>query len=73
MLADEMTPLRLQYARLWYEGALKAGAEHVVRPCSMCKGTLNGVVPQLNKMYGKNLTFGGLMDLVYRALVVKPS
>jgi Fe-S oxidoreductase len=73
MLADEMTPLRLQYARLWYECALKAGAEHVVRPCSMCKGTLNGVVPQLNKMYGKNLTFGGLMDLVYRALVVKPS
>jgi Fe-S oxidoreductase len=72
MLADEMTPLRLQYARLWYECALKAGAEHVVRPCSKCKGNLR-VVPQLNKMYGKNLTFGGLMDLVYRALVVKPS
>jgi Fe-S oxidoreductase len=73
MLADEMMPLRLQYARLWYECALKMGAEHVVRPCSKCKGNLNGVVPQLNKMYGKNLTFGGLMDLVYRALVVKPS
>jgi hypothetical protein len=55
MLADKMMPLRLQYARLWYECALKVGAEHVVRPCSMCKGNLR-VVPQLNKMYGKNLT-----------------
>jgi Fe-S oxidoreductase len=71
MLADEMKPLRLQYARLWYECALKVGAEHVVRPCSMCKGTLNSIMMDLNKMYGKNITFGGLMDLVYRAIVPK--
>jgi aconitase B len=51
MLAEEMMPLRLQYARLWYECASKAGAEHEVRPCSMCMGNLKGVVPQLNKMY----------------------
>jgi len=70
MLVDEMMPLRLQYAKLWYECAVKMGADHVMRPCSMYKGTLNSVVPQLNKMYSKNLTFGSLLDLVYRALVV---
>ncbi|AAL63412.1 conserved iron-sulfur protein [Pyrobaculum aerophilum str. IM2] len=69
MLADELKPLRLQYAKLWYECAINAGAQHVVRPCSMCKGTLNGVIEELNKMYGKSLTFGGVMDLVYKALV----
>ena len=70
MLADELKPLRLQYARLWYECAINMGAQHVVRPCSMCKGTLNSIIGDLNKMYGRNITFGGLMDLVYRALVV---
>lgn len=70
MLADELKPLRLQYARLWYECAINNGAQHVVRPCSKCKGTLNGIIGDLNKMYGKNLTFGGVMDLVYKALVL---
>ncbi|ABL87356.1 4Fe-4S ferredoxin, iron-sulfur binding domain protein [Pyrobaculum islandicum DSM 4184] len=70
MLADEMKPLRLQYAKLWYECAINAGAQHVVRPCSKCKGTLNGIIGDLNKIYGRNITYGGLMDLVYRALVI---
>ncbi len=72
MLADEMLPpLAIQYARLWYEDVLKHGAQWVVRPCSICKAQLSHVVPHLNKMYGKEIKYsGGLMDLVYRALVV---
>lgn len=69
MLAEELKPLRLKYGTLWYECAINNGAQKVIRPCSMCKGTLNSVIGDLNKMYGKNLTYGGLMDLVYRAIV----
>jgi heterodisulfide reductase subunit B len=70
MLADEMLPLAIQYARLWYEDAIRHGAQWIVRPCSICKAQMSHVVPHLNKMYGKELKYSGLMDLVYRALVV---
>jgi Fe-S oxidoreductase len=69
-LADEVVPLATQYARLWYEEALKSGASWVIRPCSICKAQLSHVVPYLNKMYKKEIKYSGLMDLVYRALVV---
>ncbi|AFA39028.1 Fe-S oxidoreductase [Pyrobaculum oguniense TE7] len=69
MLAEELKPLRLQYARLWYECAINAGAQHVVRPCSMCKGTLNSIIGDLNKKYGRNITYSGVMELVYKALL----
>ena len=73
MLADEMLPLAIQYARLWYEDAVRHGAQWVVRPCSICKAQLSHVVPHLNKMYGRDMKYSGLMDLVYRALVVTKS
>ncbi|BDR93472.1 (Fe-S)-binding protein [Vulcanisaeta souniana] len=69
-LTDEVVPLVTQYARLWYEEALKKDAQWVIRPCSICKAQLSHVVPYLNKMYGKEIKYSGLMDLVYRALVV---
>jgi Fe-S oxidoreductase len=71
MLADELLPLAIQYSKLWYEDAIRHGAEWVVRPCSICKAQLSHVVPHLNKMYGKNIKYSGIMDLVYKALIVK--
>lgn len=69
-LTDEVVPLVTQYARLWYEEALKKGAKWVIRPCSICKAQLSHVVPYLNRMYSSEVEYSGLMDLVYRALVV---
>ncbi|MGC8558376.1 MAG: (Fe-S)-binding protein [Nitrososphaeria archaeon] len=71
-LADEVVPLATQYSRLWYEEALRYNSDWVIRPCSICKAQLSHVVPYLNKMYNNELKYSGLMDLVYRALVVKP-
>ncbi|WP_069806367.1 (Fe-S)-binding protein [Vulcanisaeta thermophila] len=71
LLTDELMPIRIQYARLWYEDALSVGAQHVVRACAICKAQLGYVIPHLNKMYQRNITYSGLMDLLYRALVTK--
>ncbi len=69
-VTDEVVPLAAQYAKLWYEEAVRAGAKWVIRGCSMCKAQLSHVVPYLNKWYNYELKYSGLMDLVYRALVV---
>ncbi|WP_193322617.1 (Fe-S)-binding protein [Pyrobaculum calidifontis] len=70
LLTDELLPLRIQYAKNWYEDALKVNANHVVRACAICKAQLSHTIPHLNKEYGKNITYSGLMDLVYKAIVV---
>ncbi|WP_226976119.1 hypothetical protein [Pyrobaculum aerophilum] len=49
---------------------MKAGANHVVRACAICKAQLSHTIPHLNKEYGKSITYSGLMDLVYKATVV---
>ena len=69
MLTDELMPLRLEYAKLWFDDALSIGAEHVVRPCAICKAQLNATLPKLNKARSTKVAYSGLMDLVYRALV----
>ena len=71
LLTDELMPIRLQYAKKWYEDALSVGADHVVRACAICKAQLSHTLPHLNKEYSRNVTHSGLMDLVYRALVTK--
>ena len=68
-LTDEVVPLATEYAKLWYEDAVKAGADWVIRPCSICKAQMSHVVPYLNKSYEKNVHYSGLMDLVYAAIV----
>lgn len=70
LLTDELLPLRIQYAKNWYEDAMKAGASHVVRACAICKAQLSHTIPHLNKEYQREITYGGLMDLVYRAILV---
>jgi Fe-S oxidoreductase len=70
LLTEELLPLRIQYAKNWYEDALKVGANHVVRACAICKAQLNHTLPHLNKEYNRNITYSGLMDLVYKATVV---
>ncbi|CCC81101.1 (Fe-S)-binding protein [Thermoproteus tenax] len=70
LLTDELLPLRIQYAKNWYEDALQVGASHVVRACAICKAQLSHTIPYLNKEYKREITYSGLMDLVYRALVV---
>jgi Fe-S oxidoreductase len=71
LLTDELMQIRIQYARLWYEDALKIGAQHVVRACAICKAQMGYVIPHLNKMYGKSITYSGLMDLLYKAIVTE--
>ncbi|WP_069807192.1 (Fe-S)-binding protein [Vulcanisaeta thermophila] len=68
MVSREMLPLATQYARLWYEEVLRTGAQCVVWPCATCKLQLTHVLPHLNKIYKQEITFKGLMDLVYNAM-----
>ncbi len=70
LLTEELLPLRIQYAKNWYQDALKVGAGHVVRACAICKAQLNHTLPHLNKEYGRDVKYSGLMDLVYRAIVL---
>jgi Fe-S oxidoreductase len=69
MLAKEMEDLSIKYARLWYERAVIKNADYIVVPCAACKLQMDRVLPKLNKIYGKNVAFMGLMDLVYKALI----
>jgi Fe-S oxidoreductase len=72
LLADELLPLSLEYAKLWYEDARSVGAEHLIRPCAICKAQLNRTLPELSKGQNvKEITYSGLMDLVYKALIPK--
>ncbi len=69
MLTDELMPLRMAYAKLWFDDALSVGGQQVVRPCAICKAQLNATLPKLNKVDKTQLRYSGLMDLVYKALV----
>ncbi|GAB6945232.1 (Fe-S)-binding protein [Vulcanisaeta sp. JCM 14467] len=69
MLAKEMEELSIKYAELWYQRAISKGGDCIVVPCAACKLQMDRVLPKLNKMYNQELTFTGLMDLVYRAMV----
>ena len=69
MLTDELMPLRLAYGRLWYDDARSIGGQHIIRPCAICKAQLNAVLPRFNKETKDKVTYSGMMDLVYRALV----
>ncbi len=73
MLADELMPLRLAYAGVWFEDARAVGGEHIIRPCAICKAQLNATLPRFNKAAGTQLVYSGLMDLVYKALVAPSS
>lgn len=70
VLTDELLPLRVEYAKLWYEDAASVHGDQVIRPCAICKAQLSHTIPKLNKMNSSNLTNSGLMDLVYKALTV---
>ncbi len=69
MLAREMEGLSIKYAELWYSKAINKGANCVVVPCAACKLQMDRVLPRLNKLYNRELTFTGLMDLVYKAMI----
>ncbi|MDG6988666.1 MAG: arsenate reductase (azurin) small subunit [Nitrososphaerota archaeon] len=68
LLTDELIPLRLEYAKLWYNDALSVSGAHVVRPCAICKAQLNHTLPLLNKAQGRSVTYSGMMDLVYTSI-----
>lgn len=70
LLTDELLTIRIEYAKNWYEDAVKVQANHIVRACAICKAQLSHTLPHLNKEYNKNITYSGLMDLVYKAIVV---
>ncbi|MEM0370853.1 MAG: (Fe-S)-binding protein [Pyrobaculum sp.] len=70
LLTDELLTIRIEYAKNWYEDAVKVRANHIVRACAICKAQLSHTLPHLNKEYNKNITYSGLMDLVYKAIVV---
>jgi Fe-S oxidoreductase len=69
LLTDELMPIRLAYAKLWFDDALSIGGQQVVRPCAICKAQLNATLPKLNQGEKTQLRYSGLMDLVYKALV----
>ncbi len=69
MLAREMEGLSIKYAELWYSKVIDKGANCVVVPCAACKLQMDRVLPRLNKLYSRELTFTGLMDLVYKAMI----
>ena len=71
MLAKEMEGLSIKYAELWYQRAISKGGDCIIVPCAACKLQMDRVLPKLNKMYNRELTFTGLMDLIYRAMVPK--
>ncbi|WP_243675119.1 (Fe-S)-binding protein [Vulcanisaeta distributa] len=71
MLAKEMEELSIKYAELWYLKAINKGADCVVVPCAACKLQMDRVLPRLNKLHNHELTFTGLMDLVYKAMIPK--
>ncbi len=68
LLSDELLPLRVEYAKLWYNDATSVGGTHVIRPCAICKAQMSHTMPTLNKLYSRNMTNSGLMDLVYNAI-----
>lgn len=67
-LAPELLPLTLEHARLWYDAALRDGADVVVWPCATCKAHVSRALRVLNPGSGRNVRLSGLMELVYRAL-----
>ncbi len=71
MLAKEMEELSIKYAELWYLKAINEGADCIVVPCAACKLQMDRVLPRLNKLHNHELTFTGLMDLVYKAMIPK--
>ncbi|GAB6948209.1 (Fe-S)-binding protein [Vulcanisaeta sp. JCM 16161] len=71
MLAKEMEELSIKYAELWYQRAIGKGTDCVVVSCAACKLQMDRVLPRLNKLYNRKLTFTGLMDLVYKAMIPK--
>ena len=71
MLAREMEGLSIKYSELWYQKSINKGANCIVVPCAACKLQMDRVLPKLNKVHGQEITFTGLMDLVYRAMVPK--
>mgnify|MGYP001626330477 FL=1 len=71
MLAREMEELSIKYAELWYQRVVNKGANCIVVPCAACKLQMDRVLPKLNKMHSQEVTFTGLMDLIYRAMIPK--
>ena len=69
LLTDELMSLRLAYATLPFEDARSVGGQQIVRPCAICKAQMNAVLPTLNKAAKTSLTYSGLMDLLYKAIV----
>ncbi|WP_243680374.1 (Fe-S)-binding protein [Vulcanisaeta souniana] len=70
MLAKEMEELSIKYAELWYQSVINKGANCIVVPCAACKLQMDRVLPKLNKLHEREITFtGGLMDLVYKAII----
>ncbi|BDR93064.1 (Fe-S)-binding protein [Vulcanisaeta souniana] len=69
MLAKEMEELSIKYAELWYQSVINKGANCIVVPCAACKLQMDRVLPKLNKLHEREITFTGLMDLVYKAII----
>ncbi len=70
MLMDEMKDLRMQLGKMKAD-QIKAllPLDYVAAPCASCKAQ----IPLVLKHYGMGDTpCGGIMDLIGRALVMKP-
>jgi len=67
-LAPELLPLTLDYARLWYDAALRDGADVWSGHVRPGKAHVSRALRVLNSESGRNVRLSGLVELVYRAL-----
>lgn len=72
LLTDEIMELRMLAAMPAFTDAMRVAGRkfYIVRPCAIDKAQFSHVLPYLNKMFGTDVKVIGVMDLVYRALLL---
>lgn len=68
LLADELAELSVRYAEPLYRNVIRLGGECIIMPCASCKLQLNRALPILNSKYNRNISYTGIMEILYKAL-----